>query len=168
MTRHRAWMLGAGPVVLCLLLAAVGLLLVSAGASMAEFMDAERAHAVLHGDCPSDPRAADDVGCSEWWHRETDELRTSKWLLYDSGRGLVAAAATVLTAIGLTRLWDHRRWARLRTPSSKLLILAVGPVIWIAQSAVVVIRCTRSSTASTSPRGPIRSSSPQHSAASST
>lgn len=74
MTRHRAWMLGAGPVVLCLLLAAAGLLLVSAGASMAEFMDAQRAHAVLHGDCPSDPRAAGDVGCSEWWHRETDEL----------------------------------------------------------------------------------------------
>lgn len=140
MTRHRAWMLGAGPIVLCLLLAAAGLLLVSAGASMAEFTDAERAQAVLHGDCPSDPRAAGDVGCGERWHRQTDELRTSKWLLYDSGRGLVAASVTMLVGIGLARLWDFRRWTRLRTPSSKLLILAVGAVIWIAQGAVLVTR----------------------------
>lgn len=69
-----------------------------------------------------------------------DEVRTSKWAVYDSGRGLIALSLMALAFMTLNRLWDLRRVANLSTPRFRLTFFALGTAIWLAQIPVFRFR----------------------------
>jgi hypothetical protein len=59
-----------------------------------------------------------------------DALRTSKWAIFDLGAGIVASAATLATGIFLLRIQTFSDLRNLRTPRSRLLILAICVSAW--------------------------------------
>jgi len=124
MGRASGLALGATLAALCVLVGAAGIASLDRAAALPAFTDPGRVEVLRSVVLPDDPAEAASFR-EEYW-REVRGLATDKWALLERGRGLVALAATGLAAILLSRLWDARNLARVRTPRSASSFLLLG------------------------------------------
>lgn len=131
MPRRLGLIAGFSVIALCLLMAGAGLRLLVQAAEMPAYHDPVKASKLRNASSPLSFDADLKTGSARW-HKEMEALRTSKWPLYDRGRGLVTLSLCVLMAIAWFRLWDMRNLPKISTPRSSTSILLILGGIWLA------------------------------------
>jgi hypothetical protein len=118
-------------------LAIAGALLVIRSEAIPEYTNPDLAEHLRAMVYPTDP--SDQARFEDEWHRGMESVRTSKWLVHDTGRGLLALSASLLVAMAAFGLWDLRRLRFARTPASSIGFLSAGGIIWLAQIPAVIM-----------------------------
>ncbi len=72
--------------------------------------------------------------------RKITALRTPKWKLYNTGLALSMISPLLLVAILRFRLWDIRNLRAVDTPQTRLGILILAAVAWLALFPVMVFQ----------------------------